>query len=230
MPPKVTSNSSPHFFRSFHLEDLPCPAWFWNISDKKIYFNSKWVEFAGQGKKQGKATAFAKRIHSADRASWEQAFDKARRDGNDFMLECRFKLGARYVAVLQSIRPCGERSVFEGFFAIVHAQAGREKIRTWKKAGALFERKPISFIQKIKSALPHAPLPEGMEKFSPKEWEVCDLIREGYSSKEISHLLNISPLTVSKHRNRIRKKLGLSKKAANLVTFLKMASRTPLSL
>ena len=57
-------------------------------------------------------------------------------------------------------------------------------------------------------------------KLSPREVEICSTIKGGLSSKEISELLNISYKTIDKHRRNIRKKLGISKKRVNLVTFL----------
>jgi PAS domain S-box-containing protein len=56
---------------------------------------------------------------------------------------------------------------------------------------------------------------------TPKEIEICNMIKSGLSSKDISGLLNISSLTVSKHRRNIRKKLNICNKDANLVSFLR---------
>lgn len=46
------------------------------------------------------------------------------------------------------------------------------------------------------------------------ELRTCSLLRIGLSNKEIAELLNISPRTVDTHRNHIRRKLGLPKKAS----------------
>jgi PAS domain S-box-containing protein len=59
------------------------------------------------------------------------------------------------------------------------------------------------------------------DKLSPREMEICNLIRSGSSSKDIALLLNISTATVHKHREIIRKKFGLTNKNINLTTFLK---------
>ncbi len=53
-----------------------------------------------------------------------------------------------------------------------------------------------------------------------REIQICDMIRNGFSSKQISSALNISILTVHKHRQVIRKKLGLTNRQANLESFL----------
>jgi DNA-binding CsgD family transcriptional regulator len=46
------------------------------------------------------------------------------------------------------------------------------------------------------------------------------MIRRGLSSNEIARLLKISVRTVEVHRNRIRKKLDITDKDVNLVTYL----------
>jgi DNA-binding NarL/FixJ family response regulator len=54
-----------------------------------------------------------------------------------------------------------------------------------------------------------------------KEIEICNMIKKGLSTKEIANFLNSSPLTVEKHRNSVRKKLGLANKETKLSRFLK---------
>lgn len=58
-------------------------------------------------------------------------------------------------------------------------------------------------------------------KLTPREMEICDMIKEGLSSKEISDCLNLSLLTVHKHREEIRKKLGITNKNVNLGSYLR---------
>ena len=59
-----------------------------------------------------------------------------------------------------------------------------------------------------------------MQKLTPKEIEICTMIRSGMTTKEIADNLKLSALTIETHRNRIRKKLGISKQEVNLTTFL----------
>lgn len=54
-----------------------------------------------------------------------------------------------------------------------------------------------------------------------REIEICDLIKNGLSTKAIADLLSVSTRTVEHHRDHIRKKFGLDKKGVNLVGFLK---------
>ncbi|MFC1620721.1 PAS domain-containing protein [Candidatus Omnitrophota bacterium] len=61
---------------------------------------------------------------------------------------------------------------------------------------------------------------EQKNKLTPKEIEICNIVKSGLTTKEISNLLNISSQTTDKHRRNIRKKLGLAKKNINLTSFL----------
>ncbi len=56
---------------------------------------------------------------------------------------------------------------------------------------------------------------------TPRETELCRLIRGGMSSKEMAEALNLSLGTIHKHREMIRRKLGLANEEVNLTTFLK---------
>lgn len=49
---------------------------------------------------------------------------------------------------------------------------------------------------------------------------ICEMIREGLTSKVIAGALGCASSTINNHRNIIRKKLGLSGKSANLQAFL----------
>jgi ATP/maltotriose-dependent transcriptional regulator MalT len=58
-------------------------------------------------------------------------------------------------------------------------------------------------------------------RLSPRELEICNLIKNGLSNKEIAELLQISLLTVERHRHNVRKKLRIANEKVNLATFLR---------
>lgn len=55
---------------------------------------------------------------------------------------------------------------------------------------------------------------------TPKEIELCALIKGGFSIKEIAAMHNLSERTVETHRFNIRKKLGISSTPLNLSSYL----------
>lgn len=52
------------------------------------------------------------------------------------------------------------------------------------------------------------------------ELQICALIRNGLSTKEIAEVRRVSPMTINRHRENIRKKLGLTQTKVNLPTYL----------
>lgn len=57
-------------------------------------------------------------------------------------------------------------------------------------------------------------------RLTPKQLQIADLIRQGYTTKEIATFLNLSASTVACHRQEIRKRLSLNKKSINLQSLL----------
>ena len=55
---------------------------------------------------------------------------------------------------------------------------------------------------------------------SPVEIQICNYIKNGFSTKDIAQLRGIAGSTVSRHREHIREKLNLKNKNINLVTYL----------
>ncbi|MBN1587692.1 MAG: PAS domain S-box protein [Candidatus Omnitrophica bacterium] len=60
---------------------------------------------------------------------------------------------------------------------------------------------------------------EQILRLTPREIEICNLLRGGFTSKDIARLLVISVPTVEGYRNSIRKKLGITH-GSNLSTYL----------
>ena len=56
---------------------------------------------------------------------------------------------------------------------------------------------------------------------TPREIEICNIIKGGTSSKDISKMLNISSQTVERHRKNIRHKLGIANRRVNLTSYLR---------
>ena len=66
-----------------------------------------------------------------------------------------------------------------------------------------------------------ARLTEREAKLTSREVELCNMVKNGLTSKEIARLLNISLGTTERHRINIRRKLGITNKDINLTSFLK---------
>lgn len=64
-------------------------------------------------------------------------------------------------------------------------------------------------------------------RLSPREAEICELVRNGLTTKEIAAFLNISRTTVERHRNTVRRKLKLNGTGANLTAYLR-SGRSPM--
>jgi PAS domain S-box-containing protein len=59
-----------------------------------------------------------------------------------------------------------------------------------------------------------------ISRLSAREIEICELIRSGDTNREIAKSLRISEATVKKHRESIRRKLGITRKNVNLFSYL----------
>ena len=55
---------------------------------------------------------------------------------------------------------------------------------------------------------------------TPTEINICNMIRSGLQTKEIAQIRSVSPATISRHREHIRRKLKITNRGINLTTYL----------
>lgn len=65
---------------------------------------------------------------------------------------------------------------------------------------------------------------EVMSVLSPVEIQISSMIKHGLSTKKIAETRGISPATVNRHRESIRRKLGITNTKVNLVSYLNRSS------
>jgi DNA-binding NarL/FixJ family response regulator len=65
-------------------------------------------------------------------------------------------------------------------------------------------------------------LSKAFSTLTPIEIEICSMIRDGLTTKEIAQIRHVAPKTVGKQRERIRKKLLIPDSRVNLATHLRM--------
>lgn len=59
------------------------------------------------------------------------------------------------------------------------------------------------------------------QSLTPTEIGICNMIRNGLRTKEIAQMRNVSPATVNRHREHIRRKMKITNNNANLTTYLR---------
>ncbi len=64
-------------------------------------------------------------------------------------------------------------------------------------------------------------LTEKGAKLTSRELEICNMVKNGLTNKEMARLLNISQGTIERHRYNIRRKLGIVNKEISLSYYLK---------
>ena len=97
-------------------------------------------------------------------------------------------------------------------------------IQRLKHGNGYLKPKDIHIMENTLSAIIEKDLDEfknNLKKLTPRELDVCTLIKRGKSSKEIADSLHISLPTVHKHREIIRRKLQITNKSINLGAYLR---------
>jgi DNA-binding CsgD family transcriptional regulator len=63
-------------------------------------------------------------------------------------------------------------------------------------------------------------LSDAQRSLTPTEISICNMIRSGLTSKEIAQMRGVAAATISRHRERLRHKLGLVGSTTNLTSYL----------
>jgi len=136
--------------------------------------------------------------------------EKALREKNIALKELISHIGLEKKELIDRIMANIEQVVLPSLEKISLNNGGKVYIKQHRKA---LENLTSSFGKKIA----HANI-----KLTPREIEICNLVKNGMANKEIAYLLNIALHTVEKHRRMARNKLGLTNKGINLHTFLNL--------
>jgi PAS domain S-box-containing protein len=99
----------------------------------------------------------------------------------------------------------------------------RPMLRKLREQGRLAERDVDVLERGIQNAF-GADINEyknNVEKLTPRELDILEMIRAGRSSKQIAEALDLSSQTVHKHRQSIRRKLQIDHREINLATYLR---------
>lgn len=63
-------------------------------------------------------------------------------------------------------------------------------------------------------------LSQAYRSLTPTEIRICKMIRDGLRTKEIAEMRGVAPATINRHREHIRRKLGIHNSGTNLTTHL----------
>ena len=94
----------------------------------------------------------------------------------------------------------------------LEAKASPDLKKTVQLVSSYIEDITAPFMDKLERAF---------QSLSPREMQICSMIRDGMSCKEIAGALGVSVNTVLNQRQRIRRKLRISKRKVNLRSYLK---------
>ena len=96
-------------------------------------------------------------------------------------------------------------------------------LKRLKRKGTRLDRTHIGLLEENLGQLTSSlgrKLSDKKRKLTPREIEICNMIRNGLSSKEIAGLLHISYRTIELHRATIRRKFGITHKMVNLASYI----------
>ncbi|MEJ2363657.1 MAG: helix-turn-helix transcriptional regulator [Deltaproteobacteria bacterium] len=114
----------------------------------------------------------------------------------------------------------------EEIYMDVHANVGRIIMPILHALSLELPRAQRKYIEMLRTNLEEitSPLGSRLSKTSlsltPTEIHISNMIRSGLRTKEIAQIRGVSEATISRHRERIRKKLKLTNSRINLMTYL----------
>ncbi len=96
-------------------------------------------------------------------------------------------------------------------------------IERMKKRGSPSDQKNLMLLERSLQSLAGSfefTLMDRKWRLSVREIEICKMLKNDCTTKDVAEMLNISERTIDHHRNHIRKKLGISR-AVDLAKYLK---------
>lgn len=113
-----------------------------------------------------------------------------------------------------------EKEVIFNVEKFIYPYLGKLKLRCNEDCQKDFLKIIQSNLDEITSSFAHNHK-NYLSSLTPAQLQIANLIKQGQTTKEIASLLNLSPSTISCHRQEIRKRLSLTNKKTNLQAVLK---------
>lgn len=188
---------------------------FWN----ELYLSPVFDAKAGLTHYIGVQTDVTKRVKA------QEALDKYKTDLEDLVKKQTRSLEEKNIALKEMLSQLdSEKRSLEGRVTSNVDSVLLPLVERLKRKAGRPLAGPISVLERslkeMTSGLGHG-LERKLYRLTPREIEVCHLIKQGMSTKAIADYLNTSFKTVENQRNTIRRKLGILKKDINLPSFLR---------
>lgn len=153
-----------------------------------------------------------KRLRTSERALERKS--RALEKKNDALRQVLAEIEAEKVRARQELIASLQGSVLPGIIDTYLAE---------KKSGIDIDRvsKIHSSIEALAQPSTGLDLADRRLRLTPREYEIANMVRAGLGGKEIARILHIDYRTVERHRNTIRRKLGLTNSSVNLATYLR---------
>ena len=162
-----------------------------------------------------RAAAEIERIH---------AEDEQRAIANRLMEEQKALLD-KHVALKQILEHMeAEKIDFKHEISSSMEQALMPFVKKLRNKGGTLSNKDIELFEDAVKSITGSKIDDyraNYAKLTPREMDICDLIKKGESSQEMADSLHLSLQTIQKHRSSIRRKLQLKNKEINLPAYLR---------